>query len=127
MRGAVRWVLAANARNQLPSAPRNVTGVADDLLGALGAAFPRGAGPTAQTKFQLETRLSASDAAASALPATVANWFAPYVFHCGFTNSGWLHSFMTMNCCTVGKVCATIAVHAANCWIFVESPQESGS
>jgi hypothetical protein len=97
------------------------------LLAAFGASLPRGESPTPQTKFELETALRASYAAASARPQTIADWFPPAEFHCGFTNSGWLHSFMTMNWCTVGNVCATIAVHEANCWILVASPQESGS
>src|SRR6516164_6088242 len=107
MSGVVRCVLTANARNQEPSAPRNVTGVVDELLAAFGASFPRGERPTPQTKFELETALSASYEAASARPQTMADWFAPAVFHCGFTNKGWLHSFMTMNWCTVGNVWAT--------------------
>ena len=56
-----------------------------------------------------------------------ADWFEPAVSHCGLTNSGWLHSFMTMNWCTVGKVRATIAAQAANCAIRVESPHAAGS
>src|SRR5262249_6104852 len=127
MSGAVRWVLAANARNHEPRAPRNLTGEVDELLGALGASLPRGERPTPQTKFELETALRASYAATSARPHTAADWFALRAFHCGLTKSGWLHSFMTMNWCTVGKVCATIAVQAANCWILVVSPHERGS
>ena len=65
-------------------------------------------------------------AAASALPQMAADWLSPVVPHCGFTNRGWSHSFMTMNSCTVGKVRATAVTHAANCAIFVGSPHELG-
>ncbi len=56
----------------------------------------------------------------------------PAVFHCGLTNSGWLHSFMTMNSRTVGNVWATVAVQAAkaamlalfpHAWGFVDGVQ----
>ena len=60
MSGAVRWVFAANALNQAPSAARNLTGEVDELLGAFGESFPRGESPTPQTKFELEIALSAS-------------------------------------------------------------------
>ena len=56
----MRWVFAANALNQAPSAPRNFTGEVDELLGAFGVSFPRGERPTPQTKFELESALSAS-------------------------------------------------------------------
>ena len=46
--------------------------------------------------------------------------------HCGFTNSGWLHSFMTTNSRTLGNVRATLAAHAANCWMRAVLPHASG-
>ena len=60
MSGAVLPVLAANALNQAPRAPRNLTGEVDELLSALGLSLPRGERPTPQTKFELLTALSAS-------------------------------------------------------------------
>src|SRR5581483_8745001 len=119
MSGALRCVRAANAPNHLPSATRNLTGEVDELLGAFGASLPRGDRPTPQTKSALFTRLMASYEAASARPQTEADWFWLAAFHCGLTNSGWLHSFITTNWRTVGNAAATAPAHAPNCWISV--------
>src|SRR5262249_5772747 len=86
-----------------------------------------GDSPTPQTKFCGLTFLIASYAAASARPQIAADWFVPPEFHCGLTNRGWLHSFMTMNWCTAGKVCAIVAAHWANWLIRAVLPHESGS
>src|SRR5206468_8535611 len=108
--GFVRPVLPAKARNHAPRSRKNVTGEVEELLTAVGLSLPRGDSPTPHTKFRLLTALSASYEAASARPQIWADWFCPLWSHCGFTKRGWLHSFMTMNSCTLGKVRATCAV-----------------
>src|SRR5919206_3259731 len=111
MRGAVRPVFATKARNQLPRSSRNWTGDVEELLTAFGSSLPRGERPTPQTKLPLFTAFSASYDATSARPQISADTFAPAVSHCGLMNSGWLHSFMTTNWCTLGNERATRAVH----------------
>ena len=58
--GAVLWVAVAKALNQAPSAVRNFTGEAEELLAAFGMSLPRGDRPTPQTKFALLSAWSAS-------------------------------------------------------------------
>ena len=47
--------------------------------------------------------------------------------NCGFTKSGWLHSFITTNWWTVGNAAATWPTQAANAWICGRQPQPFGS
>src|SRR5262245_57884138 len=127
MSGAARPVFATYARHHLPSAPRNVTGVAEEFVIAVGLSFPRGERPMPHTWMPALTPLSASYAAASARPQIAAAWFCPDASHCGFTNSGWLHSFITTYSRTLGNVRATSAAQAANCWMRTVLPHASGS
>src|SRR5262245_34275767 len=105
----------------------NRTGEVDEFVAAFALSLPRGESPTPQTKLPGSTALSASYAAATARPQIAADWFWPAAFHCGLTKSGWLHSFMTTNWCTVGNVLATRETQLANCWIRALLPHDSGS
>src|SRR5436305_1793811 len=103
------------------------TNATDGWLGALGLSVPQGGRPTPQTKSEVETALTASQAATRARPQISADWCAPERSHCGFTNRRWLHSFRTTNWLTLEKRRATAAAHAPNCWMRYVSPHDSGS
>src|SRR4051794_30262598 len=105
----------------------NLTGEVDELVVASASSLPRGDRPTPQTKFCGLAAFSASYDAARARPQTCADWFAVPLDHCGFTNSGWLHSFITTNWRTLGKALAPGAGQSANCSIRALLPQDSGS
>src|ERR1700677_3530591 len=126
MSGAVRPVARTKALNHVPRSTRKCPGEVEEFELVFGLSFPRGDRPTPQMKFWRLTARRASYDAARARPQISADWFPPAVFHWGLRKSGWLHSFMTMNSCTVGNVSATCAVQAANSAIAVLSPQAWG-
>src|SRR5438093_11129067 len=109
MSGRVRPVL----RYQAPSAARKRTGEVETLLGASGLSFPRGDRPTPQTNVSSSIAFKASYEIASARPQMPAETIFPPL-NCGWRKRGWLHSFMTMNCLTAGKVSLSFRTNAAN-------------
>src|SRR5579862_6354036 len=127
MSGALRCVFRTNVLNHAPRSPMNRTGEVDELTAVCELSLPRGERPMPQTKFARLARLSASYAAASARPQTCADSFCPAEPHCGLRKSGWLHSFMTTNWCTVGKAAATCPVQPANSSILPVLPHAVGS
>ena len=74
----------------------------ETLLTAVGRSFPRGESPSPMTRIVGSAALSASYPAARNLPALAAETFIPWASNWGRRNAGWLGSFMTTYCFTVG-------------------------
>ena len=89
-------------RYQAPSASRKRTGEVETLLAAVGRSLPRGDRPRPITLIPGSTAFSASYAAARNLPALAPETLRPRASNCGRRNAGWLGSFMTTYCFTVG-------------------------
>ena len=89
-------------RYQAPSASRNRTGEVETLLTAVGRSLPRGERPSPMTRIVGSTALSASYAAARNLPGSRRRDVRPWASNWGRRNAGWLGSFMTTYCFTVG-------------------------